>query len=309
MKSLHNHAQIFIFILTLMSPFMSLAIDIITPTRPLTINQTLVSNGDVFELGFFSTSDNNNLYIGIWYKQIQERTYVWVANRDNPITTSSGELKIGENGNIILVDQSETSVWSSNHSVPVVNTVAQLLNNGNFVLRRENDENPENYIWQSFDYPTDTLLPEMKLGRNRKTGNTWFLMSWKNNTDPGFGDYSYKLDIEGIPELVIWKNDTKTHRSGPWTGKVFGGTPELTGISSMINFEFVDDPDKIYFSFEMLNNDRCDAYGECGPFGVCDANGAPRCKCMTGFRPKDQQAWELRDGTGGCERTSDLDCR
>ncbi|GJS97003.1 receptor-like serine/threonine-protein kinase SD1-8 [Tanacetum coccineum] len=55
--------------------------------------------------------------------------------------------------------------------------------------------------------------------------------------------------------------------------------------------------------------DRCDAYGECGPFGVCDANGAPRCKCMTGFRPKDQQAWELRDGTGGCERTSDLDCR
>ncbi|GJX21594.1 receptor-like serine/threonine-protein kinase SD1-8 [Tanacetum coccineum] len=343
MKSLHNHAQIFIFILTLMSPFMSLAIDIITPTRPLTINQTLVSNGNVFELGFFSTSVNKNLYVGIWYKQIQERTYVWVANRDNPITTSSGELKIGENGNIILVDQSETSVWSSNRSVPVVNTVTQLLNNGNFVLRSENDENPENYIWQSFDYPTDTLLPEMKLGRSRKTGNTWFLTSWKNNTDPGSGEYSFKLDIEGIPELVIWKNDTKTQRSGPWTGKVFGGTPEMKGVSSMINFEFVDDPDEIYYSFEMLNNsvysraiinytgvfqryiwvettkswnlfwnfpsDRCDAYGECGPFGVCNANGSPRCKCMTGFRPKDQQAWEFRDGTGGCERASDLDCR
>nr|GEX02055.1 receptor-like serine/threonine-protein kinase SD1-8 [Tanacetum cinerariifolium] len=209
----------------------------------------------------------------------------------------SGELK---NGNIILVDQSETSIWSSNHSVPAVNTVAQLLNNGNFVLRRENDENPENYIWQSFDYPTDTLLPEMKLGRNRKTGNTLFLMSWKNNTDPGFGDYSYKLDIEGIPELLIWKNDIKTHRSGPWTGKVFGGTPELTGISSMINFGF-----NLFWYFP---GDRCDTYGEYGPFGVCVAYGAPKCTCMTGFKPKDQEAWEFRDGTGGCERTSDLDC-
>ena len=134
MKSLHNHASIFIFVLTLMFPFMSLAVDIITSTTPLTINQTLVSNGDAFELGFFNTSDNKNLYVGIWYKQIQERTYVWVANRDNPITTTSGKLIIGKNGNIILVDQSETSVWSSNRSVPVVNTVAQLLNNGNFLF-------------------------------------------------------------------------------------------------------------------------------------------------------------------------------
>nr|GEV94670.1 receptor-like serine/threonine-protein kinase SD1-8 [Tanacetum cinerariifolium] len=343
MISLHNHARIFIFILTLMSPFMSLAIDIITPTKPLTINQTLVSNGDAFELGFFSTSDNKNLYVGIWYKQIQETTYVWVANRDNPITTSSGELKIGENGKLILVDQSETSVWSSNRSVPMVNTVAQLLNNGNFVLRLENDENPENYIWQSFDYPTDTLLPGMKLGWSRKTGNTWFLASWKNNTDPASGDYSVKMDIEGFPELVMWKNGTKTSRSGPWTGKMFSGTPEMKGVSTIINFEYVDNPDEIYYSSEMLNksvysraiinymgiyqtyiwvettktwnllwffpSERCDDYGECGPFGVCDANSAPKCKCMTGFRPKDQQAWELRDGTSGCERTSNLDCR
>lgn len=210
------------------------------------------------------------------------------------------------------------------------------------MLRRENDENPENYIWQSFDFPTDTLLPEMKLGWSRKTGNTWFLTSWKNNTDPGSGDYSFKMDIEGFPELVIWKNDTKTSRSGPWTGKMFSGTPEMKGVSIM-NFEFLDDPDEIYYSFEMLNksvysrviinysgilqryiwvettkfwnfiwsfpSERCHYYGVCGPFGVCDANVTPKCKCMTGFKPKDQQAWELRDGTGGCERTSDLDCR
>ncbi|PWA47542.1 receptor kinase 3 [Artemisia annua] len=182
----------------------------------------------------------------------------------------------------------------------------------------------------------------MKLGWNRKTGKTSFLTSWKNNTDPGSGDYSHKMDIKGFPELVTWKNDTKTSRTGPWTGKMFSGTPEVNGFT-MLNTKFLEEPDESYYSFEMLNksvysrvtinysgitqryiwvettkvwnliwsfpSERCDDYGVCGPFGICNENDAPTCKCMTGFRPKDQQAWELRDGTGGCERTSELDCR
>ncbi|GJZ60273.1 receptor-like serine/threonine-protein kinase SD1-8, partial [Tanacetum coccineum] len=302
----------------------------------------MVSNGDAFELGFFSTSDGKNLYVGIWYKQIQERTYVWVANRDNPINSSSGKLTIGENGNLILVDQSETAIWSSNQSVPVANVVAQLLDDGNFVLRRANDEKTENYIWQSFDHPTDTLLPKMKLGWNKETGNSKFIRSWKSNNDPGSGDYSFKMDVEGFPEIVIWhKDDTKICRSGPWNGERFSGTPAMKGVSIM-NFSFVENSEDIYYSYDTLDSsvysrlvmnssgilqryiwvetakywnqywffpsDRCDNYGVCGPYSVCDANNAPNCKCMTGFGPKDQQAWALRDGTGGCIRTSTLDC-
>ena len=30
---------------------------------------------------------------------------------------------------------------------------------------------------------------------------------------------------------------------------------------------------------------------------------------MKGFRPKNQQAWNLRDGSDGCVRNTDLDCR
>ncbi|GKC97043.1 receptor-like serine/threonine-protein kinase SD1-8 [Tanacetum coccineum] len=342
MKTLHSHENMFIFIFSLLFPLTSLAIDTITSTTPLTSNQTLVSNGDAFELGFFSTSDGKNLYVGIWYKQIQERTYVWVANRDNPINSSSGKLTIGENGNLILVDQSETAIWSSNQSVPVANVVAQLLDDGNFVLRRANDEKTENYIWQSFDHPTDTLLPKMKLGWNKETGNSKFIRSWKSNNDPGSGDYSFKMDIEGFPEIVIWhKDDTKICRSGPWNGKWFSGTPEMKGVSIM-NFSFVENSEDIYYSYDTLDSsvysrlvmnssgilqryiwvetakywnqywffpsDRCDNYGVCGPYSVCDANNAPNCKCMTGFGPKDQQAWALRDGTGGCIRTSTLDC-
>ncbi|KAI3710379.1 hypothetical protein L2E82_40159 [Cichorium intybus] len=338
MKNLHCCTTI-IFSLFFF-PFLTQAVDTITPTEPLTVNQTLVSNDEVFEMGFFDPG-NNNWYIGIWYKQIEPRTIVWVANRDNPITLKSGKLTIGDDRNIILVNEAEIAVWSSNQSVPVVNTVAQLLDNGNFVLRRANDENPDNYIWQSFNNPTDTLLPEMKLGWDRNTGVNRFLQSWKTNTDPGTGDYTFKMDVDGFPEVVLSRKGTEAYRSGPWNGRRFSGVPEMKS-AVVINFEFKYNSDEITYSFTMMNTsvysrlimssggqlqrftwvetsqtwseywfaprDRCDYYRECGPFGVCDSNSSPGCKCMKGFRPKNQQAWDFRDGSDGCVRTSDLDC-
>lgn len=209
------------------------------------------------------------------------------------------------------------------------------------MLRNENDENPDNYIWQSFDYPTDTLLPEMKLGWNRKSGIDRFITAWKSNIDPGSGDYSFKMSINGYPEIVIWDKNSKICRSGPWNGKGFSGVPQMKGVSIM-HFDFLDNSDEISYSFEMVNTsvysrliinstgslqrfvwvdttkvwsvywffprDLCDYYGECGTFGICDSNDYPICKCMTGYVPKNQQAWNLRDGSDGCVRSSKLDC-
>ena len=39
------------------------------------------------------------------------------------------------------------------------------------------DSDPENFPWQSFDYPCNTLLQGMKFGRNTVTGLDWFLSS------------------------------------------------------------------------------------------------------------------------------------
>ncbi|XP_042752616.1 receptor-like serine/threonine-protein kinase SD1-8 [Lactuca sativa] len=343
MKTLHSHVStsIFIFILSLLYPFHSLAIDTITFSQPLTINQTLVSKDEHFELGFFNPG-NNNLYIGIWYKQIQQKTYVWVANRDTPITSSSGNLTIISNGNMVLVNQTGTIVWSTNQPTRAGNTVAQLLDNGNFVLRLENDEDPENYIWQSFDYPTDTLLPEMKLGWDRKSGITRILRSWKTiNLDPGTGDYSLMFTVRHFPEILLMRKETLIRRSGPWTGRRFSGVPEIKGRSIM-QFDVEDNSDEIYYSFKLVNSSiysrlvvyssgvnqrlvwadttktwsvywsfpgNCDHFGECGPSGICTANPAPICSCMTGFHPKNKQAWDLRVGLDGCVRNSSLDCR
>ncbi|KAJ9566305.1 hypothetical protein OSB04_002271 [Centaurea solstitialis] len=339
MKTFHIHGGIIIFFI----PFLCVAIDIITPTQPLAINQTLISFGQVFELGFFNLT-NNKFYLGIWYREIEPKTIVWVANRDAPVNSSFAKLTIGNDGNINLVDRSETAIWSSNHSVapPATNMVAQLLDSGNFVLRRENNDDPENYVWQSFDYPTDTLLSGMKLGWNRKTGINRFLKSWKSDNDPGSGDYSFGINLNGYPELVLWNKEMVTFRTGAWNGVTFSGMPEMKR-ARLVDFEFQISSEEIYYSYKMVNSsvysrvllspvgssrryvwtettktwnlywkfprELCDHYGQCGSFGVCDMNSIPICNCLNGFRPIDGYARSnLQNGSNGCVRSSKMDC-
>ena len=70
----------------------------------------------MFELGFFSPGKSKNRYLGIWYKKISEGTVVWVANRETPINDTSGVLKVGRDGNLLLFNGGNNMVWSSNSS-------------------------------------------------------------------------------------------------------------------------------------------------------------------------------------------------
>ncbi|PRQ28629.1 putative non-specific serine/threonine protein kinase [Rosa chinensis] len=62
-------------------------------------------------------------------------------------------------------------MWYTNVSQLVQNSStlsAQLLDTGNLVLFQ--DDKTRIFIWQSFDYLTDTLIPGMKVGIIGKLG-------------------------------------------------------------------------------------------------------------------------------------------
>ncbi|KAJ0075925.1 hypothetical protein Patl1_34168 [Pistacia atlantica] len=62
-------------------------------------------------------------------------------------------------------------------------------------------------MWQSFDYPSDTLLPGMKLGINLQTGHKWFLQSWISDKSPAQGSFSLRFGSkfhEPACPLVAW---------------------------------------------------------------------------------------------------------
>ncbi|PRQ28679.1 putative non-specific protein-tyrosine kinase [Rosa chinensis] len=77
----------------------------------------------------------------------------------------------------------------------------------------------DHFIWQSFDYPGDTMLPNMVLGYNRKSGKSSVLTAWKNENDPSTGIFSAAGGlVKEMPGQVIkWMNrSTPNWKSGPW---------------------------------------------------------------------------------------------
>ena len=221
------------------------AADTITQTQSLSDSEgtTLVSKDGGFVLGFFSPGDSTNRYLGIWYGNIPIKTVVWVANRRNPITDSSGVLMVNSSGSLVLLKQNSTVAWSANSTKEAGNSKVQLLDSGNLVLREENEENPENYLWQSFDYPSDTWLPGMKIGWDLRTRLERRLTSWKSPDDPSPGEMSWGIELHNYPELVMKKGSQKYFRSGPWNGNSFSG---MTVLKDTLPYNFFSNKDEVY---------------------------------------------------------------
>ncbi|KAF6156813.1 hypothetical protein GIB67_017347 [Kingdonia uniflora] len=319
----------------------STATHILTSSQPLIDGNTIVSQDGTFELGFFSPGDSSNRYVGIWYKKIPIQRVVWVANRNSPLNDSLGVLKIEEDGNLVL-NRGKNAVWSSNASKSMEYPVAELLDSGNFVLRDVNDGNSTSYLWESFDYPSDTLLPGMKLGWNLKTGLNRYLSSWKNYDDPSIGYLTYGIiNIHGYPDSSmrsVWK---EYYRSGPWNGFGYSGQAKYEFLKA----DFVNNEEEVYYIYKLkdksvvsivrLNQtnsdgaiqritwvepsrswvlgkswpqDFCDTYSICGAYSTCNIDGAPVCNCLKGFKPRSPETWNKTDYSKGCVHATPLNC-
>ncbi|CAH1438445.1 unnamed protein product [Lactuca virosa] len=181
MKGNHYSCLIFLQLLHIISAEM----DTIGGNEYIRDGETIISSGEMFELGFFSPGNSKNRYLGIWYYKISQ-TVVWVANREIPLNNTSGVFKVSSQGSLLLLNGEGRDIWSSNSSVLVGNLhpVAQLLDNGNLVVRNESDIDHLNLIWQSFDHPCDHILPGMKFGKDLVSGRDIALSSWKSLDDP-----------------------------------------------------------------------------------------------------------------------------
>ncbi|CAL5391018.1 unnamed protein product [Camellia sinensis] len=313
--------------------------DTITANQTIGVTDTIVSSDKIFELGFFTPGNSNNIYLAIWYKKISTGTIVWVANRARPLTDSLGVLKITNPGTLVLLNSTGNVIWSSNSSTTVQNPVAQLFDNGNLVVR--DGDQPQNILWQSFDYPTATFLPGMKFGKNLVSGLDRYLTSWKSTDDPSLGNFTYRLDPSGSPQLIVRSGSTVKFRSGPWNGLRFSGFPML-GPNPVYTFGFFSNKEEMYYQFNLVKssvftrlvlspaglvqrftwaertngwvlyssaqNDNCDSYGLCGAYGNCIINRSPPCWCLDGFEPRFPRDWEGADWSGGCHRAVQLDC-
>lgn len=242
---------------------------------------------------------------------ISPRKVVWVANRENPIAASDtlANLTISSNGNLELVDGKQNSFWSTNISVPFNGSAAGLLDSGNLVV--EHDDVGADPLWQSFDYPSDTLLPSMVLGFDSKSGKCSLMKAWKSESDPSAGLFLVELSLDVPSQVFIWINESNQGTKS-FSYRVFNNTPSYLGISSdgvLSFFKPSDNGSKWWIPWVAPVN-PCDIYGTCGVYGVCKGSESPNpnCECLKGFVPKTNVEWSNRNRTGECVRHTELFC-
>ncbi|CAL0303928.1 unnamed protein product [Lupinus luteus] len=319
------------------------ALTTISANQSLSGDQTLVSKEGNFELGFFQPGNSSNYYIGTWYKKVSPRTSVWVANRDTPLSDNNSAMLTISGGNLVLLDQSQNIVWSTNLSSPSSGSVvAVLLDSGNLILSNRPDATESEALWQSFDHPADTWLPGGKIKLDNKTKKPQYLTAWKNSEDPATGLFSLELDPNGTQSyLILWNKSEQYWTSGTWNGQIFSLVPEMR-LNYIYNFSFHSDENESYFTYSVYNTStisrfvmgisgqiqqltwlentqewnlfwsqprqQCEVYAFCGAFGSCNENSQPYCNCLSGYKPRSQSDWDLHDHSGGCVKETKFQC-
>ncbi|RVW13825.1 G-type lectin S-receptor-like serine/threonine-protein kinase [Vitis vinifera] len=281
----------------------------LTSTHFIKNSETIVSNGSLFKLGFFSPSNSTKRYVGIWYGKTSVSSVVWVANRDKPLMILLGIMKI----------------------------LKMLLDSGNLVLK---DDSSGRIIWESFQHPSHALLANMKLSTNMYTGERRVLTSWKKASDPSIGSFSVGVDPSSIAQTFIWNGSHPYYRTGPWNGQIFIGVANMNSFvgngfrmdhdeegTVSVSFTTSDDFLSLYFTLtpegtmEEINRQKedwevrweskqteCDVYGKCGVFGICNPKNSPICSCLRGYEPKSVEEWNRGNWTSGCVRKTPLQC-
>ena len=279
-------------------------------------------NGD-FSAGFYSVGDNAFCF-AIWFSN--SRTVVWMANRDQPVNGTHPKLSILETGNLILTDASNLNVkvWATN-TASLSSVQLFLYDTGNLVLR-----NKEGVLWESFDFPTDTLLPEQRLTRNTK------LVSSRSQANYSPGLYELSFNNSGFLRLLYNSSDSSSYWvPSPLSWPLYNNSRiavlnVIGNFSSSDNFTFMSadygavlhrrltldyDGNLRLYSWEEEGQTWVVSWqaiqSPCGIPGGCGANSfcsygigtGRKCSCSPGYKMKNRSNW-----ADGCEPEVYISC-
>ncbi|KAK7324257.1 hypothetical protein VNO77_27787 [Canavalia gladiata] len=208
---------------------------------------------DLFQPPICSTSRNYCLSfttIGehVYLVVLDSRTtfVAWIANRDDPIAnfTSNAALTLDSSGVLQIERDSGNPITLYPPSLPTYTAIilmnktfiATLRESGNFVLQQNHTNGPKSLLWQSFDYPTDVILPGMKLGVHHKARMKWSIVSFSFPDSPSSGPFSLEWE-PNVKQLVIKRK-----------GIIYWASGQLRN-----NTEFENIPQSM-FKYSILNN-------------------------------------------------------
>lgn len=266
-----------------------------SPWRP-NQNQILLSPNSVFAAGFRPQPSSPQLYtFSVWYQNVSEKTIVWSANGKNSLVNGSAALVITASGQLLLNDSSGKNLWPSNATGNLNSTRLSLSRDGNLIYSDS---------WQSFNFPTDTILPNQNINGLNKIISNNGKYSLSNATNLVFDSTadSYWTAHNGN----AFQNLTDSGKLVQANGDSFV-TADL-GDSRWRRLTLDDDGNLRIYSYDpdlgqwvvvwKAIQEICKVYGTCGPNAICMSDGtnsSTSCVCPPGFSPSPKGVQE-----GGC---------
>ncbi|KAL6341113.1 hypothetical protein AAG906_032228 [Vitis piasezkii] len=255
-------------------------------------NESWASESGEFAFGFQEIGTGGYL-LAVWFNKISEKTVVWSANGGN-LAKKGSKVQLTSDGNFVLNDQEGEKIWPVDSTITGV-AYAAMLDSGNFVLARQDSIN----LWESFDNPTDTILPTQALNQGSK------LLARLSETNYSSGRFMFTLESTGnlailVPstlwramEANLWmcsqmKLQQKTTTREQFLNMMDAGRP--MAWSSLTSFV----PDNICTSIRAETGS-----GACGFNSYCTMGNddRPYCQCPPGYTFLDPQ-----DDMNGCKQ-------
>ncbi|XP_042483601.1 putative receptor protein kinase ZmPK1 [Macadamia integrifolia] len=277
----------------------------------------LISPDKSFTSGFYMVGTNAFCF-AIWFTNSTAKTVVWMANRDRPVNGHGSRISLQKDGSMVLTDFDGSTIWYIDHITDAQK--AELLNNGNLILVNSQGM----VLWQSFDFPTDTLISGQPLTKNLT------LISAKGEGMHSSGYYSLffnDFDILSLrydsPEIssVYWPDPSPTgnvYQSGRTNynssrianfddmGRFtssdrtkFSASDMGLGIKRRLTIDY--DGNLRFYSLDESSGSwnitwealpqQCMVHGLCGKNGICVYTPKPKCSCPPGYEKSDPSDW------------------
>ncbi|CAO2183317.1 unnamed protein product [Urochloa humidicola] len=268
----------------------------------------LMSPDATFSCGFLEAGENAFSF-SVWYTNAADKTAVWTANPGAPVNGRGSRISFRRDGGLALADGNGSTVWETNTSGEGL--FISLLDSGNLVI--SSDPSSAAAAWQSFDWPTDTLVPSQPLTKDMRLTTGYFNLHYDN-------DNVLRLFYDGpdtssiywpSPDNTVFGNGRTTYNSSRVAvlddAGVFVSSDNLLaktsdlgpGIKRRLSID-QDGNLRIYslnastggwaVSWAAVQQ-QCSTQGLCGQNAICEYQPSLKCSCLPGYEMVNPRDW------------------